>query len=617
MAIPVKRPSSAESLATISNVLLSTFIVLSLYLGRELLVPLALSALLTFILAPLITRLQRWLGRIGAVLFVVAMMFAATGAVGWVLTRQTIDLANKLPGYKENIQTKLRSFSNPSGGIFSKISETVEDLKEDLPGGVRDEASPGSKSQPQGEVKVTPVEIVDGMDDRVEFMQGILAPVLGPLGSTALVLLLLIFMLLQREDLRNRIIRLIGQGRISATSRAMDDAGARVSKYLRMLIVVNATYGIAVSIGLYFIGVPNAILWGALATVLRFIPYVGPWIAAAFPILLSLASSPGWTVPLLTVGLFVVLELISNNVMEPWLYGSSTGVTPIALIVAALAWTWLWGPVGLVLATPLTVCLVVMGRHIPKLAFLSILLSDEEALTPAEDCYQRLLRAGEHDEMELVDNYLKSNALVSLFDSVLIPVVTAAGTDHRLGFLETGQLDFVQQGLSDILDAISPNPPSSGEADFRICSVPARAYRDQLAGEMFAQLLDQQGTHARCAAAKMKLGDLLAWLREAKADLVCISVVPPTSLLHARYLCSKLRTSFPKLKIIVGLWGRSDLQSETAATLKDSGADEIVMSMADATAWVASHTVTPDPPLEEPLPDPPLEEPLPDEPLPA
>jgi hypothetical protein len=256
--------------------------------------------------------------------------------------------------------------------------------------------------------KAVPVELVNSTDDRVEFLQGVIGPLLGPLGTVALVLILLIFMLLERKDLSNRLIRLIGQGRISATSRAMDDAGARVSKYLLMQLVVNVTYGIPVAIGLYFIGVPNATLWGALATVLRFVPYVGPWIAAVFPIALSFAISPSWLPPLLTVGLFVVLELISNNVMEPWLYGSSTGVTPIALIVAALVWTWLWGPVGLVLATPLTVCLVVMGRHIPRLAFLSIALSDEESLTPAENLYHRLHRAGEHDESEFIEAYLES-----------------------------------------------------------------------------------------------------------------------------------------------------------------------------------------------------------------
>ena len=589
MAITGKRASPAESLATISNVALSAFIVLSLYFGRELLVPLALSVLLTFMLAPLVTRLQRWLGRVGAVLFVVAMMFAATGAVGWVLTRQAMDLANKIPSYKENIQTKLRSIQVPSQGPFSKISKTIEELKKDLPGGSRDNTPAGTAVTPSKETTVTPVKIVNGKDQRLEFMQVFLAPVLGPLGTAALVLLLLIFMLLQREELRNRIIRLIGQGRISMTSRAMDDAGARVSKYLLMQIVVNVTYGIPVAIGLYFIGVPNAILWGALATVLRFIPYLGPWIAAAFPILLSLASSPGWMAPLLTIALFIVLELISNNVMEPWLYGSSTGVTPIALIVAALVWTWLWGPVGLVLATPLTVCLVVMGRHIPKLAFLSIVLSDEEALTPAEDCYQRLLRAGEHDEMELVDQYLKANPLGALFERVLMPVVISAGTDHRLGFLDAEQLDSVEKGLGEILDAVSPELPSSDDEDSHVCCVPARAHRDQLAGDMLVRLLWQKDYPAQSAAARTPLADLIRWLKDANAEVVCISVVAPSTLIHARYLCSKLRAGFPKLKIIVGLWGQSGLAPETIGTLQESGANDVVTTFADAIERIAIH----------------------------
>ena len=459
MAIPAKRASSAESLATISNVVLSTSIVLAIYFGRELLVPLSLSVLLTFMLAPLVTRLQRWIGRICAVLLVVLMMFGIAGTVGWMLTGQAIDLANKLPSYKQNIQDKLRSVQFPGLTPISKITQTIDELKEDLPGG----SGSGADAVPWAQPRLTSVEIVSGENERLAFMQGVLVPVLGPLGTAALVLLLVIFMLLQREELRNRMIRLIGQGRISATARAMDDAGARVSKYLLMQLVVNVTYGIPVAIGLYFLGVPNAILWGALATVLRFIPYLGPWIAAAFPILLSLASSPGWMLPLLTIGLFIVLELISNNVMEPWLYGSSTGVTPIALIVAALVWTWLWGPVGLVMATPLTVCLVVMGRHIPKLAFLSIMLSDEEALTPAEDCYQRLLRAGEHDEMELVDQYLKTNSLGALFESVLMRVVIAAGTDQRLGYLNTEQLMFVETGLKEILETVSPDLPTVNE----------------------------------------------------------------------------------------------------------------------------------------------------------
>lgn len=598
MAIPRKNASSADSLATISNVLLGTFIVCGLYFGRELLVPLALAALLTFMLAPLVTRLQRRLGRVVSVLLVVAMIFAATGAVGWVLTRQAVDLANQLPNYKDNIRTKMRAIQVPREGPFSKISRTLGELKNDLPGSDNEESRLKSDAAKDKDVrKATPVEVVSRKDERLEWVQGVVAPILGPLGTAALVLLLLIFMLLQREDLRNRLIRLIGQGRISATTQAMDDAGLRVSRYLLMQLVVNVSYGIPVAIGLYFIGVPNAILWGALSAVLRFIPYLGPWIAAAFPILLSLAVSPDWMAPLLTIGLFIVLELFSNNVMEPWLYGSSTGVTPMALIVAALVWTWLWGPVGLVLATPLTVCLVVMGRRIPKLAFLSILLSDEDPLTPAEDCYHRLHRVGEQDEMELVDSYLKSNPLGALFDSVLIPVVAAAETDHRLGLLETEQLEHIEQGLNEILvelelqqdTSIVPEPALGEATIYRVCCIPAKAYRDQLAGDMLVQLLHQTGYNALSATAKKLSAEQVAWVRAANPEVVCISVVAPTTILHARYLCAKLRRSFPELKIIVGLWGNTEKAAEAAQVLSDSGADEVVTTVAEAVERVAVH----------------------------
>ena len=362
---------------------------------------------------------------------------------------------------KKTFSTKLRSIKVPTGGAFTKFSETVEELKKDLPGA----ETPAQAAKPAAEAPKTavlppsiapaaaPVQVAETSKvNPVELVQRLIAPLLGPLGTAALVLLLVIFMLLRREDLRRRLIRLIGKGRISAATHAMDDAGARVFRYLFMQLVVNVSYGIPVAIGLYFIGVPNAVLWGACATVLRFIPYVGPWIAAAIPVALSLAVSPSWTMPLLTIGLFVVLELLSNNVMEPWLYGSSTGVTPIALIVAAVFWTWLWGPVGLVLSTPLTVCLVVMGRHVPRLSFLSVLLSDEEALTPAEDCYHRLLTVGEQDELEFVEAYLKANSLTALYDSVFIPVIIATETDHRLELLDDEQRSFIEQSLRDIIE---------------------------------------------------------------------------------------------------------------------------------------------------------------------
>jgi AI-2E family transporter/GAF domain len=423
-------------------------------------------------------------------------------------------------------------------------------------------------------------------------------------------------MLLEREDLRNRLIRLVGQGRISATTRAMDDAGGRVARYLLMQLVVNVTYGIPVAIGLYFIGVPNAILWGGFAAVLRFIPYIGPWIAAVIPILLSLAVSSSWWTPALTIGLFVVLELLSNNVMEPWLYGASTGVSPIALIIAAVFWTWLWGPVGLVLATPLTVCLVVMGRHVPRLAFLSVVLSDEDALTPAEDCYHRLLTPGERDELELVESYLKANSLTSLYDSVFIPVLTTAETDARAELLDQEQLINVEQSMRDIIEDLGTRPavpskaavekadaaanekapaPPAVAPDCRVFCLPARADRDELAGTMLVQLARQQGFGAQNAPAKLVAGELLTLVEKADVDVICISVVAPSTVIHARYLCLKLRALLPRLKIVIGLWGATEDVTEATKRLRDSGADEVVTTLAEALVQMAKLA----PPLSE------------------
>jgi hypothetical protein len=326
-------------------------------------------------------------------------------------------------------------------------------------------------------------------------------------------------------------------------------------------------------------------LWGALATVLRFIPYIGPWIAAGFPIILSLAVSPSWMAPALTLGLFIALEIFSNNVMEPWLYGTSTGVTPVALIVAVLVWTWLWGPVGLVLATPLTVCLVVMGRHIPRLAFLSIMLSDEEPLTPAQECYYRLHRMGENDEMELVDQFLKSNAPVALFDSMLVPVLIAAGTDHRHGELESEQLDSIERGIGDILDDLALRPeftPSNIPFDSKICAVSAKTRCDELATAMLVQLLRMENHAARSASAKMLSAELTAWVHQTGAKLVIISLVAPTAFSQARYLAGRLRAGCPEVKIIVGLWGKQEVTPEALKTIMDSGADEIVTTMEEA-----------------------------------
>ena len=333
MTSPEIKISASDALIGIWALSLTSFIVATLYFGREILIPLSLAALLTFLLSPLVTRIERRIGRLSAVLVVVALIFTSIGFGAWIFTQQMVDLATKLPKYKGNIISKIQSFQIPKGGVFTKLSDMAEELKQALPGGTTppDSQVDGTGNEdpktvvtlfpttiPKPLPEITPEHTVEPFSTNpFDLMQTMVAPLLGPLGTSALVLLLVIFMLLQRDDLRNRIIRLVGQGRISATTRAMDDAGERVSKYLLMQLVVNVTYGIPVAIGLTFIGVPNPVLWGVIAVVLRFIPYLGPWIAAAFPITLALATSPDWSAPLLTIGLFVVLELLSNNVMEP------------------------------------------------------------------------------------------------------------------------------------------------------------------------------------------------------------------------------------------------------------------------------------------------------------
>ncbi|WP_367874673.1 AI-2E family transporter [Luteolibacter sp. Populi] len=566
-------------------VILSSALIAGLYFGREFLIPLALAALITFLLAPFVTKLERFIGKVGAVIAAMMLIVGGTVGMGWMLGSQAVDLANQLPAYKENIRAKLQSVQTPRGGTLDRVTETMEDLKKDLPGAAE---KLGNRTAP------TPVEVVSTPESNQPFgtITSMVAPILGPLGTGGLVLLLATFMLLKREDLQGRAIRLIGQGRISATTRAMDDAAARVRRYLFMQLVVNVTYGIPLAIGLYFIGVPNPILWGALAAVLRFIPYIGPWIAAAFPIVLSLAVSPTWMPPLLTIGLFVVLELLSNNVMEPWLYGASTGVSSIALIVAAVFWTWLWGPAGLVLATPITVCMVVMGRHIPQLSFLSVLLGEEEALSPAEDCYHRMLRNGEHDESELVESFLKTKPLEELYDTMLIPVVATAEEDHRQGLIDSEQRDriaaAVREATEELEERFAGSEGEEGEAPppaLQVHCIPARAERDELAGAMIAHVLRQRGFESRNAPGRRSAKELAAELERQPVDIVCISVIAPSKAIHARNLCQRIRAILPEQRILVCLWGLNGDAEEDVKMLREAGAEEVCHSLTEACAW--------------------------------
>jgi predicted PurR-regulated permease PerM/GAF domain-containing protein len=624
------RPSSLTPAAALSGIwglLLIAFVVAALYFGRSVFVPIALATLITFLLSRLVTRLERWIGRIAAVLVTVIAMFTIFAGASWVIGSQVIDLADKLPDYQANIVAKIRSLRLPAGGPLARLSSSVHVLQNELvaasPAPSTDRARGDSSTRTSQPVaSPIPVKVIEGRSAIPQLMQETLSAILSPLGTAALVLLLVIFMLLKREDLRGRLIRLVGQGRISTTTRAMEDAGRRVSRYLSTQFLVNTCYGICVALGLQFIGVPNAALWGVLAGVLRFIPYVGPWVGALLPVLLSFAISSSWLTPLKAIALFIVLEAIASNFIEPWLYGANTGVSPIALIISAVFWTWLWGPVGLVLSTPMTVCLAVIGRHVPRLEFLGILLSEDQALASHEEFYHRLLSFSTDSAEEFVIKYLETKSLTALYDKVLIPAIAAVEIDAHSGSVTAEQRTSASQRIHEIIDDFSGWEASRNDKDeqesddltgvappigSRVLCLPASAFRDELAGEMLAQLLRNKGFEAENLPARLKHEELIERTVEIRPECVCISVLPPTSIAQARHLSSAIRERLGSVTILVGAWSARFDAEKLRERLRAAHISDVAVSLADAVQRVCkmSAAITdamlpaPTPPNEE------------------
>jgi len=604
--------------------LLIAFVVAALYFGRSVFVPIALATLITFLLSRLVTRLEPWIGRIAAVLATVIAVFTIFVVANWGIGRQVIDLADKLPDYQANIANKIRSLRVPAAGPLARFSSSVHALQNELvapsPAPYTQRAPGGdslTKKAPPGPTPI-PVKVIEGRSVIPQLMQETLSAILSPLGTAALVLLLVIFMLLKREDIRGRLIRLVGQGRISTTTRAMEDAGRRVSRYLSTQFLVNTCYGICVAIGLHFIGVPNAALWGLLAGILRFVPYVGPWAGALLPALLSFAISTSWFTPLTTIGLFIVLELIVSNFIEPWVYGANTGVSPIALIISAVFWTWLWGPVGLVLSTPMTVCLAVIGRHVPRLEFLGILLSEDQPLAPHEEFYHRLLSFSMDSAEEFANKYVEAESLIALYDNVLIPAIAAVEIDAHRGSLTAEQRTSALQRVHEIVDDFSGREDVqeqkiddlagvSPAISSRVLCLPASAYRDELAGEMLAQLLRNQGFQAENLPARLKHEELIERTVEIQPECVCISVLPPTSIAQARHLALAIRERLASVTILIGVWSARFDAEKLRDRLRSAHVSDVAVSVADALQRIYKMTAAitdamvpaPTPPNEE------------------
>jgi predicted PurR-regulated permease PerM len=548
-----------------------------LYLAKGILLPLTLAVLLSFLLSPLCDRLERWrLGRIPAVLITALLAFTLLGVVSWMAVVQMSNLAPKMPEYQNNLQAKLRSTNDYVGSILSKITRTAE------PKGLnRSALGPTGEPQDRGD-KPYSVRVISTPPSPVQVITGMFGTLLEVLGSTGVVIVLVVFFLVRREDLRDRFIRLVGKGDVTVTTQAIEDAATRVSRYLSMQLLLNITFGVAVGIGLYLIGVPSAILWGILGATLRFIPYIGAWIAAATPIALSMAISTGWVAPILTVTLFASLDLLIGNVMEPWLYGKNTGVSPVAVLVAAVFWTWLWGAVGLLLATPLTVCLMVLGKYVPQLSFLDILLGNDEVFEPAKRVYQRLLAGDQEESTELIDGYREKMPLAEVYDTVLIPALAMTETHWQRGEINDERHKLIFQSLKDTVDELgerekeihakeaaeevkesdgdSSSLVSTNVSTLCILCLPARDEADEIAGTMLAQLSATRGCVVEAVSVTSLASEMVDLIEKRKADVVCISAMPPAAAAHARYLCKRLQGRFPDAHLIVGLWNaKTDL----------------------------------------------------------
>ena len=585
------RSSSAQgtgALPSLSAVATFVLIIASLYWAQAVLIPVALAMLLTFLLSPVVGALERLaLGRLPSVILVVVLAFSLLGGIGWIVTLQFGSVANELPTYRKNIREKIADIREAGkGGALEKVQETAEEVKEEF-----------QKTDEPARLTEKPRQVVVSAEESSTFWPIPLAigPMVERFASAGLVIVLVIFMLIQREDLRNRLIRLAGYGRLTVTTMALEEAGQRISRYLLMQTVINSSFGLAVGLALYLIGLPYAILWGFLAALLRFIPYAGPFAAAIVPSALSLAVFQGWLWPIVVVGLFLTLELLNNMVLEPLLYGESAGVSGVGLLVAIAFWTWLWGPVGLVLATPLTVCVVVFGKYVPQMDFIGVLMSDQPAMESNMSYYQRLLAMDQAEAAEIVEDHLKSHPAEQIYDGVLIPALTYARRDRELGRLTEEGEQFVFRATREILEDLnSLMPKSSPEAvdaekagmaaddstaalpTVRVLGCPARDEADGLALHMFRRLLDSTRYEVEVMSDAVLTAEVVALIGEKSPALLFIATVSPGGLAQTRYLCKRLRARFPNLKIAVGQWG---MGGGDRSSILLAGADKVGITM--------------------------------------
>lgn len=562
--------------------------------GQEVLVPIAFAVLLAFLLSPLVVRLVRaGLPKAVAIVATVTLAFGVIGAIGWVVSSQAIGLVRELPKYEQNIQRKISAIKNPdTPGFIARMSGMVTNLRREIKA---PSAEKLAAEQHSTDPKPVPVEVQPAEPTPWEVAGDIVRPFLRPLGVTGIVIVFVVAMLFQREDMRDRFMKLVSAGKLTVATQAVDDAANRVSRYLGMQLVVNALYGVPIGVGLYLIGVPNSLLWGLLATLLRFIPFLGPWIAAIFPLTLSIAVDPGWTMFLYTAALFVVMELISNNLIEVVLYGASTGISNLALLIAAVFWTWLWGPAGLVLSTPMTVCLLVLGNYVPGLNFLSMLLGSQPVLEPPAQFYQRMLSMESEDMLELAAKHIDEHSVDEFYANVFVPALLLSEVDRHSGTLPEVRQRFIFQASRELIedldrqdeasaveasgDTAREEPRTFNEPPV-VLAVAARDEADEIVGLMLAHLLRRRGVAAQALP-------LIAPVRDESVDrralkIVVVSALPPSGVGAARHMVRRLRQEIPGTHVLVGVWEHTANLEKVRERLGSAHPDGVVSSLADA-----------------------------------
>jgi predicted PurR-regulated permease PerM len=606
----------------VAAAVLAALIVATLYFGRDVFVPVALSILLSFVLAPLVSALQDFrVPRAISVIGVVLLAFSIIFVIGGVIATQMTQLAGELPRYESNMRAKIQSLRGTAAAnnTLERAADVLQDLSKELnkpkePSSART-AAPAANSLPGQDARPIPVEVRQPPPTALESIAALISPLLHPLMTSGIVIIFVIFTLLQREDLRNRLIKLAGSHDLQKTTVALNDAAERLSRLFLSQLALNSAFGLVIGTGLWFIGVPSAVLWGILAGILRFVPYIGVFIAAVFPLLLAVAVDPGWSMLLWSAAFFVIVEPLVGQVIEPLLYGRSTGLSPLAVVVSATFWTALWGPVGLVLATPLTICLVVLGRHVENLKFLEVMFGDRPALSPSELFYQRMLADDPAEALDNAEQFLKERPLAAYYDEVALKGLKLAQADLDRNALDTLHLQRIRDSVIELvreLDDHEDQPQKRVTQDVEaaaavdsiedprvydfpilakdkltthwrgeapVLCIAGRTGLDEAVAVMLAQILSKQGIGTRLEGVDVLSSANILRLETKGIVMVCVSFLNTSSIAQMRFTIRRLRRKLPGVVIVLGSWNAEADSTVLADAVK---ADGVALTLHDA-----------------------------------